>query len=226
MVEGDKMARELLLQSNFHVDEVYALASWAEDHQLWDRLPQSKVTIVSEAELHQISTLTTPNQVLAVVDQPEVLWKEQTWSDWVLYLDGIQDPGNMGSILRIADWFGLHPLFCSPTTVEVYNPKVVQASMGAFLRVPVTEVALEEIANFQSDRAIWGADLSGQNAFSASWPDKGILVIGSEGTGLQVHTKSHLHEKVTIPKGKEGGAESLNAAVATGILCAACFSGK
>lgn len=226
MVEGDKMARELLLQTNFRVEELYATASWMEDNRVFTQLPHAQATVVTENELQQISSLTTPNQVVAVLTQPEVLWKEQRWSDWVLYLDGIQDPGNMGAILRIADWFGLYPLFCSPTTVEAYNPKVIQASMGAFIRVPMAVVTLSDLIDFAPTRAIWGADLAGLDAFQAAWPSQGVLVIGSEGAGLHEETKALLHERVTIPKGKEGGAESLNAAVATGILCSACFRGS
>ena len=138
-----------------------------------------------------------------------------------LYLDGIQDPGNMGTILRIADWFGVDCVFSSPDCVDPYNPKVIQATMGAFLRVSCIETTIERLHEEHPGLPIYGAVMDGENVFHANLKSKeGIIVIGNEGRGISSEAESLLSQRISIPPAAHSGAESLNAAVATGILCA------
>jgi TrmH family RNA methyltransferase len=221
VVEGDKMAREMLAQSAVAIEQVYAVEAWASTHAgLLHGRSDLEIVIVTERELSQISSLTTPNQVLVVAHKPTWEWPSPSHFTRALYLDGIQDPGNMGTILRIADWFGIPFVFCSDTCVDVYNSKVIQASMGAFLRVQTMEIELAVLLERYAGLPVSGAFMEGTNAFDFSWPDKGLLVIGSEGEGISANNMPLINERVTIPKGNPEGAESLNAAIATGILCA------
>jgi TrmH family RNA methyltransferase len=134
-----------------------------------------------------------------------------------IVLDGIQDPGNLGTIIRIADWFGVQQIVASEDTVDVYNPKVIQATMGSFMRV---SVAYKNIADWLPtlQLPVYGALLEGENIFTTKLPKQGILVIGSEAKGIRVNCIDFITHPVTIPK--IGGAESLNAGVATGIIVA------
>jgi TrmH family RNA methyltransferase len=136
----------------------------------------------------------------------------------ILVLDGIRDPGNLGTIIRIADWFGIQHLVCSNDTVELYNPKVVQSTMGSLLRVNVHYVELNEFLEKLNDVTIWGALLKGQNVYELKEAKKGILMMGSESHGIHEAHLKYINKPITIPN-IGGSAESLNAAVATAILC-------
>ena len=141
-----------------------------------------------------------------------------------IYLDGIQDPGNLGTILRTADWFGIEYIFCSPDTADIYNPKVVQASMGSICRTKVIYSNFEQIKKLSriSNAEIAGAFLEGKNIFKEMLPSKTILVIGNEGNGISKEIESEVQIKIMIPSFATENitAESLNVAVATGIICA------
>ncbi len=216
IVEGDKIVRELLLQSRVAVEGVYALPGWLSS---LPAPPACDHVQLNPADLRRISALSTPNQVLAVARIPEVTFDPgMLQADLALYLDGIQDPGNMGTILRIADWFGIPYVFCSHNCVDLYNPKVIQASMGAFLRVSCLEMELAELLEKAPALAVLGATMDGDDLFSVSLPRSALIVIGNEGRGLSQAVADRLDGRLTIPGG--GGAESLNAAVATGIICA------
>lgn len=221
-VEGDKMVRELLAQSRFRVESLYALPEWHRNNQSWVNQAGLACTLLSEQQLGQLSQLTTPNQALAVVSMAPAedlrLFSAQAWS---LYLDGIQDPANLGAIFRVADWFGIHQVVLGPGTVDPYNSKAIQASMGAFLRVRWWEASLGEIAVLHPDLRFVGATMEGENVFLADLPAAGVLVIGREGPGISEATEALLHQVIAVPAPRAGGAESLNASVATGILCAA-----
>ncbi len=232
LVEGEKMVAELLGQSRIPVSAIFALESWIEKNARFLRPFSDKVSSVTEAELAKISALTTPNQVLAVAGFPletcnflpaEVLTKagQPATENVCFYLDGIQDPGNMGSILRVADWFGFPAVFCSPDCVDVFSPKVVQASMGAIFRVHSWEIELAELLAAMPQIPVAGAVLDGENVFEAKLPQNGLLVIGNEGRGISAQTESLLTQRISIPRHPAGKAESLNAAVAAGILAAA-----
>ena len=142
----------------------------------------------------------------------------KTGNVFSFYLDGIQDPGNMGTIMRIADWFSIPYIFCSETSVDIWNPKVVQSSMGAFLRVKAFEVNFQDIKTHFPNLPIFATILRGDNIFKMDAPSKGIIVIGNEGSGISDTILNQTDFKISIPGG--GGAESLNAGVATGIVCA------
>ncbi|MFN3795087.1 MAG: TrmH family RNA methyltransferase [Chitinophagaceae bacterium] len=210
IAEGPKIVDELL-NSHFTVNKVYATDEW-DAGKLAD---PSILTRVSAHELAKISGLQTPQQVLAVA--------RQYWPDAVpqlnqkitLVLDGIQDPGNLGTIIRIADWFGIQEIVCSLDTVDCYNPKVVQATMGSLLRVKIWYEALPAFLAKQQ-MPILGALLSGQSVYATQVDAPSLLVIGNEAKGIREELLPLINQPISIP-GK-GGAESLNAGVATGIL--------
>jgi RNA methyltransferase, TrmH family len=222
LVEGIKMVGELLQQTRFPVVAVFGTEQWASEHPAEVAFLADRFTVAQEADLKKVGTLTTPNQVLAVAAYPA---EAPTWpagDGWLIYLDGLQDPGNMGSVLRIADWFGWQGVVASPDTVDAFSPKVIQSGMGACLRVPVFEdITLADLRARLPQRQVWGAIMDGKPLWSAQSAASGILVIGNEGRGIRSEHLSLLDHGITIPRGADGGAESLNAAVAAGILVAA-----
>jgi RNA methyltransferase, TrmH family len=219
IAEGDKIGYEIIKSGKLKVEGIFAVPQWLEQYATELKKFQSIITEISEAELKKISTLTTPNQVLIVAEQPSFDVDYQLLSqDLVLYLDGIQDPGNMGTILRIADWFGINYVFCSDTCVDAFNPKVVQATMGAFLRIKTKEIELKALLT--ETTPVYGALLEGKNIFQIPLSKHGVIVIGNEGKGISDSVRAHVNRPILIPPHGEG-AESLNAAVATGIICAA-----
>lgn len=220
-VEGEKMAAELLAQQRVGVSAVFGLERWAADNAALLQPFPEKFNPVSEAELKKISTLTTPNKVLVVAELPGEPFTPAIFQrDFCFFLDGIQDPGNLGAILRVADWFGIPAVVCSPDSADAFSPKVVQASMGAFLRVKIWEMPLENVLEMMPDMPVLGAVLGGNNIFQAELPAKGLVVIGSEGRGISPAAEARLTYRLTIPRHSSGGAESLNAAVAAGIVAA------
>lgn len=220
-VEGSKLVLELLAQKRISVSAIYGLERWREENAEAMTAFNAIFTPVSEAGLKKISALTTPNAVLAVAEMPETPDTSlHLRGATAFYLDGIRDPGNMGAILRIADWFGFPAVFCSSDCADVYNQKVVQASMGAVFRVSVQEIAVGDLLAAKPDWPVLGAVLDGENLFEAKLPAEGLLVIGSEGSGISPAVEALLTRRLTIPRGVGGGAESLNASVAAGILAA------
>lgn len=219
LAEGDKIVREILAAGH-PVEWLLATPGWlSRTPQNW---PTDQLIEVSERELEQASGLSTPQGVLAVVEQlsppPTPLWRPGQWG---LFLSDIQDPGNAGTMLRIADWFGWHPVIFSQQTADLYHPKVIQASMGAFLRVPVFRQDLPGFMADYPDCPRYAADAGGESVFAQRHLNPGLLVIGNEGRGLSPDLTDLIQHKLSIPPGRQGGAESLNAAVACGILVAA-----
>ena len=215
------MVTELLTQTQLPVSAIFGLERWATDHAALLEPFLEKFNPVSEADLKKISALTTPNQVLALADLPSAPpYPELLYTRPCFYLDGLQDPGNLGAILRIADWFGWPAVFCSPDCVDAFSPKVVQASMGAIFRIQTHETDLATLVAEAPDLPVLGAVLGGNDVFSTSWPAHGLLVIGNEGRGISPATAGLLTQRLTIPRHPAGRAESLNAAVAAGILAA------
>lgn len=217
IVEGDKIAREWL-ESDQPVEAIFAVNSWIEANTaLLEKRAQTTVTAITEAELKSVSCLTTPNQVLLLASFPAVT--NFRTKGWTLALDGIRDPGNMGTMLRIADWFGIDTVFCSPDCVDAFSPKVIQAAMGAHLRVKIDERDLKQLieAEKTTGNRIVAATLGGTNAYDFPRLEKGILIIGNESKGVSEEILSLVTDCITIPR--KGGAESLNAAVSAGILC-------
>ncbi len=218
--EGDKIVKELLQNQSFTIDILCATPHWVDRCQHLLNLPEGRLVQINESELKKVSNLKSPNEVLAVVDMPDHTVPLTAEQALCLYLDDIRDPGNMGTILRVADWFGLPFVFASPQSVDFYNPKVVQASMGAFLRVGHLQCEVKELKALFPRKRVYGASMEGHNLFRYSLDSSGLIVIGNEGQGISEQTAELVDDWIAIPSG--GGAESLNAAVAAGIICA-CF---
>lgn len=216
VVEGDKMAREWLA-AGAPVRMIVGIKSWLHDHvQLTGRHQQAQIVEVTEDELTRISSLQTPNAVLLVVNLPETKPALPT-NEWTIALDRLQDPGNMGTIIRIADWYGIKHVVASPESVDFYNAKVLQSAMGGHLRVQLHQADLHQFLQ-ETSLPILAAALDGQNIYDCEKPEAAILLIGNESKGIAAELMNQASMRVTIPR--YGGAESLNAAVATGILCA------
>ncbi|MEE4256345.1 MAG: RNA methyltransferase [Bacteroidales bacterium] len=215
VAEGKKIVEELIL-SDIHVKEVFGLAEWVEGKQEITGKRNIVVHQVSQKDLERISGLSTPNQALAVCRIPE--WHLEHISDTPvqLALDSIRDPGNLGTIIRTADWFGLKEIICSDDCVDAYNPKVVQATMGSIARVKVIYTDLPEYLA-GCGKNVFATILDGDSIFDKS-PGAGVFVIGNESKGIRQEVLQHATNMVSIPS--HGGAESLNASVATGIILA------
>lgn len=220
VVEGDKLVKEAL-SSNFVVTEVYAVGSWWEDNELTDFNGIKEV--VKETELKKISNFKTPNQVLALVKMPDFkLNYEEATREALIGLDKIQDPGNLGTIIRTADWFGLKNIICSLDSVDVYNPKVVQATMGSIFRVKVfyadLKEAIKELKKQDNNYQVCGATLDGQDVLKEKLPEKAMLIFGNESQGISSEIVNMLDKKISIPRAANSQAESLNVAVSVGVL--------
>ena len=208
IAEGVKLVNELL-QNNFPVRKVYATGNWQSP------VAFANVQEIELQELEKMSSLHTPNMVLAVAAQQKPLHEPVLQNNITLVLDGIQDPGNLGTIMRIADWFGITQVVAGNDTADMYNPKVVQSTMGSIMRV---NVWYKEIASWlaTADVPVYGALLNGKSIYEKTSVKEGILVIGNESKGIRQEVMPYIQEALTIPG--SGHAESLNAAVATGII--------
>ena len=218
ITEGNKSVNELLEFMPSLIVCIYGTSSFLASHP---QLASHSLSVVevSEEELKKISLQNTPNQVMAVCRQMKtesIAFNFET--GFALYLDDIRDPGNFGTMIRLADWFGIRTVFCSPDCCEFYNPKVIQSSMGAFLRVKVHYIDLKDMVRQYTIPNIYGAVLNGNNIYTEHLKN-GILVIGNEANGIRPENLPLITRAVTIPSGGTGpGAESLNAAMAASIL--------
>ena len=212
VVEGPKMAAEAMA-SGFSIRVVCATAEWKVGNGNWEEYYE-----VSEAELERLSNMKNPNQVWMLVDRPDNLAPDTQHSTLTLALDRLQDPGNMGTIMRTADWFGVRHIVCSPDTVSCYNPKVIQASMGAIFRTRVDYVDLPQWLS-SCGMPVFGASLQGEplDKHLTQNTQHSVLLIGNESRGISAEAMSTVTHPVLIPN-IGGTAESLNAAVAAGIL--------
>ena len=206
LIEGEKMVLEILKEYPHIVKEVYV----EKNTELNINFPL--VFEISALESEQISGFKTPNKCLALISNPIIETKTQ---DLTLVLDQIQDPGNMGTIIRLADWFGLTKIIASKDTVDCFNPKVIQASMGSIFRVQINYCDINDYLS-NTNLPIYGALLEGENVYKTALPQKAILIMGNEGNGLSGSVQKLITHKLTIPK--FGKAESLNVSTATGIL--------
>jgi TrmH family RNA methyltransferase len=173
---------------------------------------------ISSNDLEKISSLKSPQEIIALVKMPAwpTLKATALKGNFAIALDGIQDPGNMGTIIRTADWFGIHHIICSADTVDVYNPKVVQATMGSLAHVGIYYLELTEFLE-SINMPIFGALLDGSNIYKTDFGTEGLIVMGNEGNGLRPEIIDLVQKAVTIPRG--GNAESLNVGIATAIFC-------
>ncbi len=211
VVEGEKMVLEGL-ESKRHA--LVALVAHKDESSIIPQEFREVALTADTTEMEQLSGLKTPNKLLAVFKRPT---QEVVQSGFELALDSVQDPGNMGTILRLADWFGIERIVCSRETVDCFNPKVVQASMGAIFRI---QVIYTDLLSYLSNakQPVYGALLNGENYRSVSYNPEGILLMGNEGNGISEQLIPLITHAVTIPR--FGAAESLNVATATAILLA------
>lgn len=220
IAEGDKIVSELLGVRHWEIVRLFALPTWIARNEAALRSYKGLLTAINERDLAAFSTLSTPQEVAALVKMPA---SDHTLATPLgclnIALDRLSDPGNLGTIIRIADWFGIPNIYCSTDCVELYNPKTIQATMGSIWRVNVFYTDLKQLfASHKNDIAIYGAVLDGDNVFDATISSEAILLIGSESHGIRSDLFPFISQKISIPR--IGQAESLNAAIATGIIAA------
>ena len=207
--EGVKVIQELL-QSNFELEHLY---STQDD---FEEVSKEKKTRVEDNDLKKISALSTPNTCLAVFKIP--VEKNRIESGLIVALDSVRDPGNLGTILRLCDWYGINQLLCSKETVDIYNPKVVQATMGSIARVNVNYVDLNVFIK-ETKLPIFGTFMDGENIYKSVLPQEGIIVMGNEANGISAELEKLIQNRLTIPRfGNIQKTESLNVATATAIV--------
>lgn len=207
--EGVKVVQELL-HSNFELQDLFTTK------QDFLTVPKNKVHAISEAELKKVSALTTPNTCLAVFKIPKA--KEMVEKGLIVALDDVRDPGNLGTIIRLCDWFGIETLFCSEESVDIYNPKVVQATMGSISRVNVVYGNLETFLS-QTKLPVFGTFMDGKNIYQEELPKEGIIIMGNEANGISTSVEKLVSDRIAIPRfGNLQVTESLNVATATAII--------
>ena len=207
--EGVKVIQELL-HSNFELEHLYSTQND------FDEVSNARKTILDHNDLKKISALATPNSCLAVFKMP--VEKKIIESGLILGLDSISDPGNLGTILRLCDWFGINQLVCAKETVDIYNPKVVQATMGSIARVNVNYIDLNAFLA-QTKLAIFGTFMDGENIYKSDLPQEGIIIMGNEANGISSQLEQLIQKKISIPRfGDIQKTESLNVATATAII--------
>lgn len=221
VVEGEKMLEELL-DSNYEIATIYATKQWIDNNKskIQQKSISNKIMEASEEDLNKITLLSTPNQVYALVEMP------QTQSDFqskglTILLDGIKDPGNLGTIIRLADWFAIERIICSQDCVDVFNPKTVQSTMGSIFRVKVEYTNLKTyIENLPKDYPIYGSIVEGgESIYQKQFSKDAILIIGSESHGISQEIQNYINHKITIPRFRtDNKPESLNASIATAIM--------
>lgn len=218
LAEGNKLVSDLL--PAFHCRTLICTEPFLQEHPF----PSADEVIIAEKEeICKASLLQSPQSAIAIFDKPNYqMDKKVMCEQLVLALDTIQDPGNLGTIIRVADWFGIENIVCSMETVDVYNPKVVQATMGAIARVKVHYTDLGQFLRENHETPIYGTFLDGQDMYKQALSSNGIIVMGNEGNGISEEISRHINQRLFIPnypKGRET-SESLNVAMATGIVCA------
>lgn len=213
VIEGKKLVSELL-QSSFHTATLFATSEFLSQHAQ-DIKNYTEIITVTQTELEKVSLQQAPQEALALAHLPNKQFV-LTDNSLTILLDGIQDPGNLGTIMRTADWYGITQIVCSPDCVDAFNPKTIQASMGSFLRVDVFYQNLDSVI-LKCKRPVYGALMQGESIHQTTLKNEAFLIIGNEGKGISSNLLPYITNPITIPK--FGQAESLNAAVATAIIC-------
>ncbi len=209
VAEGIKVIQELL-HSNFELYHLYATET------IFESVATHQRTLISESELQKISALNTANNCLAVFVIPEP--KPMIEKGLLVALDDIRDPGNLGTILRMCDWYGIEQLICSKETVDIYNPKVIQATMGSIARVQVHYVDLNDFL-IKTWLPVYGTFMSGENIYKADLPEQAVVVLGNEANGISTDIEKTIKNRITIPRfGKFQQTESLNVASAAAVV--------
>lgn len=220
LVEGDKTILEVL-QSSLQVKELFATEIFLQENEQHLQRVEN-VIMTSDSDIKKASLLKSPQNSLALCLFPPASKTPGKLSGPSFYLDGIQDPGNLGTILRICDWFGMEYLFCSPDTADIFNPKVIQSSMGSFCRVTTIYASFTDVSLLasHSEIPVYGTFMEGENLYSLTLPSDALIVLGNEGNGIRPEINKNINIKLNIPSFKIGktGAESLNVAVAAGII--------
>ena len=211
VAEGIKVVKEFL-NSSFILEKLFVVDADFLD----ENIPQEKIVFISDVELKKISQLKSPNKVLALFKTPVL--EEIKDEGLIVVLDEINDPGNLGTIIRLCDWFGISQLICSKNTVDCYNQKVVQASMGSLTRILISYIdVLEFVKN--TNLPVFSADMDGQNVYKTQLPEKAVLIMGNEANGVSEAIMQEVQNKIAIPRfGNLQETESLNVATATAIL--------
>lgn len=216
-VEGEKIVREALQECAERIELILV----SNPHFRKQDFPIPPSVIWEETDdigMKSVSSLQTPPGILAVIRMPEPPGTERTQVPWMLYLDGIRDPGNLGTIIRSADWFGFTTILFGPGCVDWSNPKVIQASMGSVFRITFMEVDLEMVTKCWPDHPLYAGDIAGEDPRKINWPEKGILMLGGESHGLTSLVSSLPVCRLCIKRNPGSRAESLNVATAAGIL--------
>ena len=209
IAEGVKVIQELL-DSNFVLEHLYVTES------IFESLSNDSKTLITDAELKKISCLSTPNNCLALFAIPET--EKPISSGLIVALDAVRDPGNLGTIIRLCDWFGVDQLWCNEQTVDLYNPKVVQATMGSLARVKVHYLDLEKEIQ-KANLPVFGTFMDGENIYQTMLPSEGILILGNEANGISTAIEKLVTSRLAIPRfGNLQKTESLNVATATAIF--------
>jgi len=218
VAEGHKLVGDLL--GHFACRLLVATRSWLESHP---GVRADEVIEVTQEELTRASLQKTPQEVLAIFAQPDYPMEAEVMKrSLCLALDDVQDPGNLGTIIRVADWFGIEHIFCSQGTVDVYNPKTVQATMGALARVKLHYCHLPSLIDSLGDVPVYGTFLDGKNMYEEELSANGLIVMGNEGNGIGKEVSALVNKRLYIPNypPQRATSESLNVAMATGIICA------
>ncbi|MDJ1472949.1 RNA methyltransferase [Cytophagaceae bacterium DM2B3-1] len=217
VTEGGKSVLELI-QSDYKVTIVLVTARFKDENSEILRSKNFAVEVVSEEELEKLGTFQSNNAALAVAEmKPNQILLPKS-NEMLLALDGIQDPGNLGTIIRIADWYGIKKLICSEDTVDFYNPKTISATMGSFTRTQLYYCNLVNYLNeYKSDIISYGAFLEGKSVYETDFTSSGVIVMGNEAHGIRPELEPVIAKKINIPR--FGSAESLNVAIATAIIC-------
>jgi TrmH family RNA methyltransferase len=225
IAEGVKTCLEIIQTFPEMLESVFCTENFLIQHGAWLHQKNIQAVTITETQLKQISTLVTPNEVLGICRQfTHEVSQTNFENDFAFYLDGIRDPGNLGTIIRICSWFGIKELFCSDDTVELYNPKCIQSCMGSFLRVKVFYLPLQNILTNKAPQKIYAADLQGSSVYNIGQAN-GLIIIGNEANGINSEFKKMATDIITIPSAK-GDTESLNAAIATAVIASEFFRKK
>jgi RNA methyltransferase, TrmH family len=223
IAEGSKLVLELL-NSNYTALVLYALKEWLDDNKIPSGI-KIDVFEISESDMSRITSLSTPSPCLLILKTHNVLFDPIiAEKELVLMLDDIKDPGNLGTIIRTADWFGFKNIVCSPNTVDLYNPKTIQSTMGSVARVNVCYQPLDVLLDKLNKKvAVYGSLLEGENIINKQLGTNGIIIIGNESKGISEKIRNYINEKIFIPGYQTATSldkpESLNASIASAIIC-------
>lgn len=217
MVQGAKSVLELL-HSDYETEKIYVTSQFLDQYKIPSSISDDQIEVASEKQIAELSTFQSNDFAIAIAKMKENIWPDHVSQPLIFALDDVRDPGNMGTIIRTADWYGLSYVVASSTSTDMYNPKVVNATMGSFSRVQVYYTELDAfLRRCKQKYTIYGADMNGENVHESTLQKPAILVMGNESKGLSKETEQLLDKVISIPR--FGQAESLNVALSTAILC-------